>query len=210
MWYYVINNIWKQKKLTSNKILKNYKWKKYKIKKIINMQKTNFLVNKYYANSTNFWVNILLQFYTTYSANSADLKKTQYTDFYTILILKLTKKQLFSSIMQYNKLLTFKSNGMFLKKLNIVEKSKKKDFKMYLINLKKIEEFFKKIKFNKKLLINLVNSTAILNRLSKSIKKIFKNFNNLFIYSPMISFSKKNFKKIKAIKRKLRKVYCVV
>jgi hypothetical protein len=111
--------------------------------------------------------------------------------------------------MKLNKMIAFKSNGIFLKKLNIEEKSKKKDIKLYIINLKKTEEFLRKNKI-KNILINLVCCNAVSFRLTKSIRNIYKNYNYNYIFSPKIPFSFKKFKKIKSIKRKLRKIYTLV
>ncbi len=210
MWFYILNKVWKPKKLNLKKILKTYKWKKNKIKKIIdNVALTALLKNYILSEKKIRWVFKLIRFYTKYcSIKKLHLKK-KYTTYSTIVVLKLTKKQLFSTVMKFNKVLVSKSNGIFLKKLNIEEKSKKKDIKLYLINLKKTEEFLKK-HHNKNILINIISCNAIVFKLNKSIRLIFKNYDYNYIFSPRISFSLKKFKKVKAIKRKLRKTYTLV
>jgi hypothetical protein len=210
MWYFILNKIWKPKKLNINKLLKPNKWEKNKIKKIIDMRVLSTLLDNYKSSEKKTkWVSRLTQLYKKFIFLSKSNARKKYNNYSTIVILKLTKKQLLSTVMKLNKVIAFKSNGIFLKKLNIAEKSKKKDIKLYITNLKKTEETLRKLNL-KQLLINLVYCNAILFRVNKAIKTIFKKYDYNLIFSPKIPFSFKKFKKVKAIKRKLRKIYTVL
>ena len=134
------------------------------------------------------------------------LKKNDSNNFKTILQLKLTKKQLFSSIRYNTKLIKMYSNGMFLKQLNLTKKSKKKDNKVSIVNLKKTIEVFIKMK-KTNLVVNMVGSKTFLLKYIKFLKNNLKNNEIIFVFTPIINYSFNKFKKIKSIKRKLKKKY---
>jgi hypothetical protein len=119
--------------------------------------------------------------------------------------MKSTKKQLFCTIFNKNKTVFFISNGFFLKKL-ILKKSQKKDSKVSILNLKNIVEFVKK-KNIKNLVVNLNIAKSFSTKYLHFFKSNLKKINTLYLYSPKLSFSKKKFKKVKSIKRKLKKKY---
>ena len=134
------------------------------------------------------------------------LKKNNSNNFKTILQLKLTKKQLFNTIRYNNKLILMHSNGMFLKQLNLTKKSKKKDSKVSIVNLKKTMEIFEKMK-KTNLIINIVGSRVFLLKYVNFLKNTLKNNEVIFIFTPSINYSLNKFKKIQSIKRKLKKKY---
>jgi hypothetical protein len=134
------------------------------------------------------------------------LIKNDSNNFKTILQFKLTKKQLFSIIKYNNKLLKVFTNGMFLKQLNLTKKSKKKDNKVSIVNLKKIIEIISKLK-KTHIIINFVGSRFFLLKYINFLKNSLKDKEIIFIYTPSINYSVNRFKKIQSIKRKLKKKY---
>jgi hypothetical protein len=133
------------------------------------------------------------------------LSKHNIKSYNTILQLKLTKKQLFSTIFNKKKIALFVSNGLFLKKL-VLKKNQKKDSKVSILNLKRVVEFLQK-KNVTSLVINIMYSKNYLVKYLNFFKSSLKNTHVLYFYSPKLNFSKKKFKKIKSIKRKLKKKY---
>lgn len=157
--------------------------------------------------STNLKTTIKLKPALSYYINLKKLlKKNDSNSFKTILQFKLTKKQLFSTIRYNTKLVKMYSNGMFLKQLNLTKKSKKKDSKVSIVNLKKTIEILTKMK-KTNLIINIVGSKNFLLKYINFLKNNLKGNEIVFVFTPVINYSLNRFKKIKSIKRKLKKKY---
>ncbi len=125
----------------------------------------------------------------------------------TTFQIKITKKQILTTINHKNKLVWFLSNGMLFKELQLTQKSKKKDNKVSIVNLKKAIEFLKKNLKKNYLIIQILGSRSYLVKYVNFLKSSFNNYSCIYTYTPVFSFSKKKNKKIKSIKRKLRKKY---
>lgn len=134
-------------------------------------------------------------------------KKNEKICFFYILLLK---KQTYINININSKKILHSTNGIVLKKNGILEKCRKKDSKSSIMNLNNAVTFFKNIKFNGTIIVNVKKIKPFINKINKILKnEIFSN-NCKFIFSPEISFYKNNFKKIKSIKRRLRKKYTLL
>jgi hypothetical protein len=175
--------------LKSKKIITNYAFLKILFKPFFHLYGISFIINMY----TNFLINL----------EHLGLKLYQ-----TTILIKLTKKQTFSHIFYKNKLAWFYTNGILLKKLNILKKSQKKDLKISLLNVKNTVNT-EIIKNNNNIVVNIVNTKIETQKLSHILRSGLKYKNIIYIYTPLIFFSKNRFKKIQSIKRKLKKRYVV-
>jgi hypothetical protein len=117
----------------------------------------------------------------------------------------MKKKQTYINICIDKKKIIHNTNGIILKKNGILEKSRKKEYKTSLLNLKISLNFLKNLNFKENLTINLKKIKPFLNKINKILKNEFSNKNVTYILTPEIPFNKKNFKKVKSIKRRLRK-----
>lgn len=180
--------------------------KKYKLfdeKKIINSFSTFINLKKnFYVFFKKTDIQIIITYYLSLKKV---IKKHNLNNFNHSLLLKLTKKQLFSTIFSKSKINFFCTNGMFLKKLAL-NKNKKKDNKVSVLNLKKTAEFIKARNI-KTLLINVIYSKTFVFKYLNILKKNINVDNLIYIYTPKTSFSQNKYKKIKSIKRKLKKRY---
>jgi hypothetical protein len=141
-----------------------------------------------------------------YLNNISFLKKYNISEYKYIFILKITKKQSFIIILKNNKIIFSRTNGFFLKKLNIKKKSQKKDNKLSILNLKNGLSFCNTNNINK-IIFNMVGLKKNSNKLVYFLKNFFKNKMFIYINSLKVNFFKNKFKKVKSIKRKLRKKY---
>lgn len=126
----------------------------------------------------------------------------------TITIFKY-KTQLYSSILKNYKLKKLITNGFFIKKLEL-EKSQKKSDKMNLLNLKESYNYINALNNtteNNFHIIVLKNTNTKFFKIINFFKKKISNQNVIIYFTPNINYSKKKFKKIKSIKRKLVKKY---
>lgn len=179
-------------------------------------QKNNLINNvfiKFLKNNNlkSFINNTKIQYLTIlFNSTKNKIKKFENLFFFITLM----KKQSYININYKNKEVFFSTNGIVLKKNNILEKSRKKDAKSSIMQIQDCLSFFKK---NLKLNENKTNFIISLKKIKPFSRKILKLiFNDLkdyktnIIISPCVSFSKNNFKKIKSIKRRLRKKYTTI
>jgi hypothetical protein len=178
------------------------KTKLYNEKKIINIISSFIKLNKILLNSIKSNTLNLIIFYASVKNIT---NRNNLSNYNNVLQIKSTKKQLFCTIFNNKKIIFFVSNGFFLKKL-MLKKSQKKDSKVSILSLKNVIEFLKK-KSIKNLIVNLNFAKSFSTKYIHFIKSTFKNTNVIYVYSTLLNFSKKKFKKIKSIKRKLKKRY---
>lgn len=138
------------------------------------------------------------------------LKKKKVKNPIINLIIIMRKKQTYINIYMGGKKIIHNTNGIILKKNGIMEKSRKKDYKTSLLNLNISLNFLKNLNFKENITINLKKIKPFLSKINKILKNEFLNKNVTYILTPQIPFSKKNFKKIKSIKRRLRKKFKLI
>jgi hypothetical protein len=178
------------------------KTKLYNEKKIINIISSFIKLNKILLNSFKSNTLNLIMFYASVKNIT---NRNNLSNYNNVLQIKSTKKQLFCTIFNNKKIIFFVSNGFFLKKL-MLKKSQKKDSKVSILSLKNVIEFLKK-KSIKSLIVNLNFAKNFSTKYIHFVKSAFKNTNVIYVYSTLLNFSQKKFKKIKSIKRKLKKRY---
>jgi hypothetical protein len=196
-------------KLKKSKLLNSVNFKDLKKKiSLFNEQKitsifTLFITLKrlFFKSNTSSVKNLIV----IYTNIQQILKKNNLKTYSNVLQIKLTKKQVFCTIFNKKKILFFLTNGSFLKRL-LLKKSQKKDTKVSILNLKHVVEFLKK-KYIKNIIVNIIFSKIFVSKYIYFLKNHIKHHNVMHFYTPKSSFSKKKFKKIKSIKRKLKKKY---
>ncbi len=127
----------------------------------------------------------------------------------------LKKKQTYVSIYENKKKIFQNTNGIVLKKNNILEKSRKKDIKISMLNVISSIKFYKNNLKNKQIkcfVVSIKNAKTFIIKINKILISEIKQFTNklFFILTPSITFGRQSFKKIKSIKRRLRKKYNVI
>ena len=191
------NSFDKKIKILFNDLIKNKKYGINIINKYLNNFKNNLNLNKLKLNY-NHIISI---------KKIKNKKKNDKICFFYILLLK---KQTYINIILNSKKILHSTNGIVLKKNGILEKCRKKDSKSSIMNLNNSINFFKTLKFNGILIINVKKIKNFLNKINKILKNELLPNNCKFIFSPEVSFLKKNFKKVKSIKRRLRKKYTLL
>jgi hypothetical protein len=214
-WNLIFSNIINKNNL-SIEILQNKNLNKQldkKIKIIFNQlsvdKQYSTVIIKEYLNNFKYSLNlskIKLNYSQIIISKNAKQKKHAKIVYMYILLLK---KQTYINIFVNNKKIHHNTNGIVLKKHNILEKSRKKDPKSSILNLNNSINFFKNLNINSCLVINIKKIKPFINKINKILKNEFNQKDVKFVISPEISFNKKVFKKIKSIKRRLRKKYNV-
>ena len=118
----------------------------------------------------------------------------------------LTQKPIINLILK-NKLALNLSPGIIKKKLEIKEKNVKKSPKMLKLMLKISAFNIKKILNVKTFIIQLKGAKSKIPQTLTLLKRYFKPTKFFFIFTPKIINNNVKFKKIKAIKRKLKKKF---
>jgi hypothetical protein len=179
-------------------------FKKFNIKKNSDMLLINNFI-KVFKKKINLskvkinYINILLK-----NSKINNLKK----NFLKLLII-LKKKQTYVSISLNFLKKIHNTNGIFLKKNGILEKSRKKDSKTSILNVKESVKYLKKFKDNNFIIVIIKNVKPFLNKINKILKNEIKK-NCKIIITPKIPFYKNKFKRVKSIKRRLRKKYNII
>lgn len=209
-WNYITSNLVNYKEISFNKIKNKNNVFEKKIKILFKYSDDNNphicniienflknLNNRIYSTKTKINYNNILTF--------KNLKKKKFKNKLIDLIIIMKKKQTYINICIDKKKIIHNTNGIILKKNGILEKSRKKEYKTSLLNLKISLNFLKNLNFKENLTINLKKIKPFLNKINKILKNEFSNKNVTYILTPEIPFNKKNFKKVKSIKRRLRK-----
>ena len=179
-------------------------------------QKNNLINNIFYKflknnNLTNQINNTKIK-YLTILFNSTKNKIKKFENLF--LFITLMKKQSYININYKNKEIFFSTNGIILKKNNILEKNRKKDSKSSIMQIQDCLSFLKNnLKLNGKntnLIVSLKKIKSFSRKILKTIFTDLKQHKITVSISPCISFSKNKFKKIKSIKRRLRKKYTTI
>ena len=139
-----------------------------------------------------------------------NLKKTSSNTTVLYFLILVKKKQTFINLFLGGKKILHNTNGIFLKKNGIIEKSRKKDLKTSLLNLNISINFLKNLNLKNKILINIKKIKPFLTKINKIIKNELFNKNITYVLTPEISFNKNKFKKVKSIKRRIRKKYNLI
>lgn len=144
--------------------------------------------------------------------NYSKIKKLKNKDYFcnfdnliVILDIRKTKPKIF--VLNNDKCLFSVTSGLIFKKLNLNNKKIKKSEKMLKLMLKTTVIKLQKISYLKNYLIHIKGTKSNLFNILLTINKIFIKKNISLMYSPHISYGKFKFKKIKAIKKRLRKKF---
>ena len=196
-------------KIKPNFFIKNIKKKNFRKFKALDNNKILIIINDFLRlkkNTSNIhYVKNIKKTLSFFSRLKLIIINNNLNMYDATLQLQIKKKQIITTINYKSKLIWFLSNGMLLKTLELSQKSKKKDSKVSIVNLKKSIEFFKKKIKKNYAIIRVVGSRNYLIKYINFLKNNFINYNCIYAYTPLFSFSKKNYKKIKSIKRKLKK-----
>jgi hypothetical protein len=152
----------------------------------------------------------LLRYYLCFYFNKISfLKNKKYILYknYAILIVNISKQKPFINLILDDKIIITLSPGIIKKKLEIKEKSIKKSQKMFKLMLKILAFNVKKLLNLNKVIIQIKGSKSKIIHILILIQRYFKIHKNFFIFTPKINNNNIGFKKIKAIKRKLRKKF---
>jgi hypothetical protein len=107
-----------------------------------------------------------------------------------------------------NNLISSITPGIITKKLEIYSKKNKKSTKIINIMIKSILKTYKNNENYHKLVIQIKGTKSSFNKILIFFKDIIKKYTDVyFIYTPVIAFNKKKFKKIRSLKRNFRKKY---
>lgn len=163
----------------------------------------NFLKNK----------NKLMQIITYYKyfyflkISNLNKKKSNTYSNYSILIINTTKKKPIINLLNRDKLILNLTPGIIKKKLEIKEKNVKKSYKMLKMMMKISSFNIKKIFGLKNFIIQLKGSKSKIPQILTLLKRYLMPKKKIFIFTPKIINNKLKFKKIKAIKRRLKKKF---
>lgn len=98
--------------------------------------------------------------------------------------------------------------GIITKKLEIINKKNKKSTKIINIMIKSMLKTYKKNENYHKLIIQIKGTKSSFFKILITFKDIIKKYTDTyFIYTPVVPFNKRNFKKIRSLKRNFRKKY---
>lgn len=150
-------------------------------------------------------------FYYMYKFNKKyTIKKNFFKRFYyhNILTFNFLKKKLNITYSYKNNLISSITPGIITKKLDIINKKNKKSTKIINIMIKSMLKTYKKNENFHKLIIQIKGTKSSFFKILIFFKDILKKYTDAyFIYTPVISYNKKNFKKIRSLKRNFRKKY---
>lgn len=168
----------------------------------------NFNKIKFYLISNK---NMLNTFYYIYKFNRKyTIKKNFFKRFYyhNILTFNYLNKKLNITYTYQNNLISNITPGIITKKLDIINKKNKKSSKIVNIMIKTMLKTYKNNNNFHKLIIQIKGSKSSFFKILLFFKDIIKKYTDAyFIYTPSISFNKKNFKKVRSLKRNFRKKY---
>lgn len=110
--------------------------------------------------------------------------------------------------MYKNNLISCITPGIITKKLDIIKKKNKKTNKVTNIMIKSILKTYYKNENFHKLIIQIKGTKSSFIKILIFFKDIIKKYvDTYFIYTPVIAFNKKSFKKIRSLKKNFRKKY---
>lgn len=138
------------------------------------------------------------------------IKKNFFKRFYyhNILTFNFLKKKLNVNLSYKNNLLSSITPGIITKKLEIHNKKNKKSTKIINIMIKSMLKTYKNNENFHKLIIQIKGTKSSFVKILVFFKDIIKKYTDTyFVYTPVISFNKRNFKKVRSLKRNFRKKY---
>lgn len=154
---------------------------------------------------------VLYVFYYMYKFNRKyTIKKNFFKRFYyhNILTFNFLKKKLNITYSYKNNLISSITPGIITKKLDIINKKNKKSSKIVNIMIKSILKTYRKNENFHKLIIQIKGTRSSFFKVLIHIKDIIKKYTDTyFMYTPVVSFNKKGFKKIRSLKRNFKKKY---
>ena len=154
---------------------------------------------------------VLYVFYYMYKFNRKyTIKKNFFKRFYyhNILTFNFLKKKLNITYSYKNNLISSITPGIITKKLDIINKKNKKSSKIVNIMIKSILKTYRKNENFHKLIIQIKGTRSSFFKVLIHIKDIIKKYTDTyFMYTPVMSFNKKGFKKIRSLKRNFKKKY---
>lgn len=154
---------------------------------------------------------VLYVFYYMYKFNRKyTIKRNFFKRFYyhNVLTFNFLKKKLNITYSYKNNLISSITPGIITKKLDIINKKNKKSGKIVNIMVKSMLKTYRKNENFHKLIIQVKGTKLSFFKILIHVKDIIKKYTDTyFIYTPVISFNKKNFKKIRSLKRNFKKKY---
>jgi len=138
------------------------------------------------------------------------IKRNFFKRFYyhNILTFNFLKKKLNVNLSYKNNLVSSITPGVITKKLEIHSKKNKKSTKIINIMVKSMLKTYRNNENFHKLIIQIKGTKSSFTKILVFFKDIIKKYTDTyFIYTPVISFNKRNFKKIRSLKRNFRKKY---
>lgn len=138
------------------------------------------------------------------------IKRNSFKRFYyhNILTFNFLKKKLNVNLTYKNNLVSSITPGIITKKLEIYSKKNKKSTKIINIMIKSMLKTYRNNENFHKLIIQIKGTKSSFTKILVFFKDIIKKYTDTyFIYTPVISFNKQNFKKIRSLKRNFRKKY---
>jgi hypothetical protein len=167
----------------------------------------NFLKNFKSNSNNNLKLTQILNYYLfIFKKHLKKIKYINYKNFF-ILLLNTNNQKPKISLLKNNKLILGLSAGIIQSKLDIKEKSIKKNKKMLKLILKILSYNIKKIHNIKNLIIQVKGLKNDIQNIFVFIKKYFNTSNKIIIVTPSLINNQLKFKKIKSIKRKLKKKF---
>lgn len=150
-------------------------------------------------------------FYYMYKFNKKyTIKKNFFKRFFyhNILTFNFLKKKLNINYSYKNNLVSSITPGIITKKLEIISKKNKKSTKIINIMIKSMLKTYRKNENFHKLIIQIKGTKSSFFKILVFFKDILKKYTDAyFIYTPVISFNKKSFKKVRSLKRNFKKKY---
>lgn len=155
-----------------------------------------------------FQVTNYYKFYYFYKIiNITKKKRVGLYSNYSILVINMLKKKPIINVINKDKLILNLTPGILKKKLEIKEKNVKKSPKMFKIMMKVSAFNIKKIYEIKNFIIQLKGAKSKIPQILTLLKRYLNPKKKIFIFTPKIINNKLKFKKIKAIKRRLKKKF---
>ncbi len=163
----------------------------------------------FFINNRNKLVQVITYYKFFYFNKINIINKKKYNPYnnYSILIINITKKKPIINLINRDKLILNLTPGIIKKKLEIKEKNVKKSYKMLKTMMKIIAFNIKRIFEIKNFIIQLKGSKSKIPQILTLLKRYLNPRKKIFIYTPKIINNKLKFKKIKAIKRRLKKKF---
>lgn len=187
----------------------NRKYFKFFIKKILfEFNQINFYKDLITLTEFKNLYNLFLKYLNFYNFDKNNLQKLELNNFkkYYIFMLNIKNKKPFINITIFDKTALAVSSGFVLKKLKVNDKKSKKHIKtLYLILKLVLNDLNKKLKKYKKIILQIRGTRKKLFSIIGFLKKKIKFNEIIFIYVPNFYQKSIKFKKIKAIKKKLKK-----